>query len=224
LDTDTVIDSDLIIKVLEDNKELRNMLCQQQEQYMNNLKEQQQLHHKEISELIPKIGNTTNNNQKFNLQVFIHEQCKDAINWDEFIKSIQLGISDLDRVTNSNITNGISQVLCKSIDELGVYKRPVHCLDSKRKKLCIKTADEWQHDVGKNKELLESGNRELQQKHIIMIQEWQAQNPDWKEDENLKDLYIKIIQGVTGEVDEDKCLVEISKHAYIPKNDLIDTK
>ena len=223
VDIEPVIDSKLIMKVLEENKELRTMLCQQQEKHMHNLKEQQEQHHREISELIPKIGNTTNNNnQKFNLQVFIHEQCKDAINWDEFIKSIQLGVSDLDKIMDSNITNGITQVLCKSIDELGVYKRPVHCLDSKRKKLCIKNEDEWQQDPTKNKQLLESSNRKLQQHHIKLIQEWQKENPDWKKNENQKDIYVKMIQSVMGDVDEDKCLAELSKHAYIPKNELTD--
>ena len=224
IETEPVIDSKLIMKVLEENKELRTMLCQQQEKHMHNLKEQQEQHHREISKLIPKIGNTTNhNNQKFNLQVFIHEQCKDAINWDEFIKSIQLGVSDLDKIMDSNITTGITQVLCKSIDELGVYKRPVHCLDSKRKKLCIKNEDEWQQDPTKNKELLESSNRKLQQHHIKLIQEWQKENPDWKENENQKDIYVKMIQTVMGDVDEDKCLAELSKHAYIPKNELIES-
>ena len=174
IETEPVIDSKLIMKVLEENKELRTMLCQQQEKHMHNLKEQQEQHHREISKLIPKIGNTTNhNNQKFNLQVFIHEQCKDAINWAEFIQAIQLGVSDVDQIRDANITTGITQVLCKSIDELGVYKRPVHCLDSKRKKLCIKNEDEWQQDPTKNKELLESSNRKLQQHHIKLIQEWQ---------------------------------------------------
>ena len=115
-----MVDSDTILKVLEENKELRKILCSQQ---------------KQIGELIPKVGGNYNvgsyNNNQFNLNVFLNEQCKDAINWDEFIKSIQLGVSDLDKIMDSNITTGITQVLCKSIDELGVYKRPVHCLDSK---------------------------------------------------------------------------------------------
>ena len=202
------VDSSLVLKMLEENKELREMM-----------KEQQEKHHKELCDLIPRVGN--NNNNQFNLNFFLNEQCKDAINWDEFIKSIQLGVTDLENLMGSNITNGITHVLCKSINELGVYKRPVHCLDTKRKKLCIKNENSWEQDAEKNKVLLEKNNRKLQQKHIVMIQEWQAQNPDWKEDENLKDIYIKIIQSVTGEVDEEKCLAEISKHAIIPKNEII---
>ena len=178
------VDSALVLKILEENKELRKIMKKQQDQ---------------ISQLIPKIGNTTNNNNnQFNLNFFLNEQCKDAINWDEFIKSIQLGVTDLENLMGSNITNGITHVLCKSINELGVYKRPVHCLDTKRKKLCIKNENSWEQDAEKNKVLLEKNNRKLQQKHIIMIQEWQAQNPNWKEDENLKDIYIKIIIIRTG--------------------------
>ncbi len=198
------LDSELVIKVLEENKELRKLLTSQQEQ---------------ISDLIPKVGNNNTSNQ-FNLNFFLNEQCKDAINWDEFIKSIQIGVSNLDCIISSNLTNGITQVLCKSIDELGVYKRPVHCLDTKRKKLCIKNENSWVQDPSKNKEILEKNNRKLQQHHFQLILDWQKQNPGWKEDENLKDMYIKMIQSLMGDVDDDKCLAEISKHAIIPKDEI----
>jgi len=198
------LDSELVLKVLEENKELRKLLTSQQEQ---------------ISDLIPKVGNNNTSNQ-FNLNFFLNEQCKDAINWDEFIKSIQIGVSNLDCIISSNLTNGITQVLCKSIDELGVYKRPVHCLDTKRKKLCIKNENSWVQDPNKNKEILEKNNRKLQQHHFQLILDWQKQNPGWKEDENLKDMYIKMIQSLMGDVDDDKCLAEISKHAVIPKDEI----
>ena len=198
------LDSELVLKVLEENKELRKLLTTQQEQ---------------ISGLIPKVGNNNTSNQ-FNLNFFLNEQCKDAINWDEFIKSIQIGVSNLDCIISSNLTNGITQVLCKSIDELGVYKRPVHCLDTKRKKLCIKNENSWVQDPSKNKEILEKNNRKLQQHHFQLILDWQEQNPGWKEDEQLKDVYIKMIQSVMGDVDDDKCLAEISKHAIIPKDEI----
>lgn len=198
------LDSELVLKVLEENKELRKLLTTQQEQ---------------ISGLIPKVGNNNTSNQ-FNLNFFLNEQCKDAINWDEFIKSIQIGVSNLDCIISSNLTNGITQVLCKSIDELGVYKRPVHCLDTKRKKLCIKNENSWVQDPSKNKEILEKNNRKLQQHHFQLILDWQKQNPGWKEDEHLKDMYIKMIQSLMGDVDDDKCLAEISKHAIIPKDEI----
>tara|TARA_B100000700_G_scaffold212257_1_gene233383 strand:+ start:186 stop:1067 length:882 start_codon:yes stop_codon:yes gene_type:complete len=205
---DTELNADLVLKILEENKELRKMM-----------KEEQEKHHKEISDLIPRVGN--NNNNQFNLNFFLNEQCKDAINWDEFVKSIQLGVSDLEKIMDTDITRGITHILCKSINELGVYKRPIHCLDTKRKKLCIKNSDTWEQNPVKNKEFLEKNNRQLQQKHILMIQEWQKENPNWQEDENLKEVYVKIIQNVMGDVDEEKCLAEISKHTTIPKNEKI---
>lgn len=208
IEKDTKLNEELVLKILEENKELRKMM-----------KEEQEKHHKEISDLIPRVGN--NNNNQFNLNFFLNEQCKDAINWDEFIKSIQLGVSDLEKIMDTDITRGITHILCKSINELGVYKRPIHCLDTKRKKLCIKNSDTWEQNSEKNKEFLEKNNRQLQQKHILMIQEWQKENPKWQEDENLKEVYVKIIQNVMGDVDEEKCLAEISKHTTIPKNEKI---
>ena len=137
------------------------------------------------------------------------------------IELYDLSESDLEKIMDTDITRGITHILCKSINELGVYKRPIHCLDTKRKKLCIKNSDTWEQNPVKNKEFLEKNNRQLQQKHILMIQEWQKENPNWQEDENLKEGYVKIIQNVMGDVDEEKCLAEISKHTTIPKNEKI---
>ena len=94
------ITASMFMKVLDDNKELREMICSQQEQMkdqqeqMKNQQEQIKEQQKQMAELIPKVGNnntTHNNNQRFNLQFFLNETCKDAINWDEFVKSIEVG-------------------------------------------------------------------------------------------------------------------------------------
>tara|TARA_Y100000816_G_C26077596_1_gene567453 strand:+ start:817 stop:1692 length:876 start_codon:yes stop_codon:yes gene_type:complete len=194
------ITHETIMKVLEENKELRKILCDQQ---------------KQIGELIPKVGN--NNNNQFNLNVFLNEQCKDALDWDEFIGSIEVGLNQLHTVMNGSITNGVAQVICQGIDELGVYKRPIHCVDPKRKKICIKTQGEWEHDKEKNNKLLETTGRKLQQKHVLLIQKWQEEHPNWTTSEEETELYINLVSKMMGEVDDSKCINEISKKATIPK-------
>jgi len=191
------------MKVLEENSDLRKLLCDQQ---------------KQIGELIPKVGN--NNNNQFNLNVFLDEQCKDAINWDEFIRSIELGMEHLNMVMGGSITNGVAQVICRGIDELGVYKRPIHCVDTKRKKLCIKKEGIWEHDKEKNNKILESGERKLQHKHVLLIQQWQDEHPDWSQSEEETNMYINLVQKMMENIDEGKCISEISKSAMIPKNEL----
>jgi hypothetical protein len=197
----------LILKVLDENKELRKLLIQQQEELSKQ--------NEQISELIPRIGN--NNNNRFNLNVFLNEQCKDAINWNDFIKSIEVGMCSLDTTLNENITNGVARVICKGINELGIYKRPIHCIDAKRKKLCIKNEGTWEQDAVKNKMVLESGNRALQQKHFRLIKQWEKKHPNWEKSEPETNQYMLMIQKMMADVDEDKCIAEISKNALIPK-------
>ncbi len=204
----------LILKVLDENKELRKMIIQQQEQVISQQKELSK-QNEQISELIPKVGN--NNNNRFNLNFFLNEQCKDAINWDDFIKSIEVGICNLDMTLDSNITKGVAQVICNGINELGIYKRPIHCLDAKRKKLCIKNEGTWEQDIVKNKMVLESGNRALQQKHFQLIKQWEKKHPNWEKSEQETNQYMLMIQKMMADVDEDKCIAEISKNALIPK-------
>ena len=118
---------------------------------------------------------------------------------------------------DSNITKGVAQVICNGINELGIYKRPIHCLDAKRKKLCIKNEGAWEQDAVKNKMVLESGNRALQQKHFQLIKQWEKKHPNWEKSEQETNQYMLMIQKMMADVDEEKCIAEISKNALIPK-------
>ena len=163
LTTENMNDPAFILKLVEQNRELQNLLKAQQQK----MHDQFDKHHEEVMKLIPQVGN--NNNNRFNLNIFLNEKCKDAINWNEFIQSIEVGMSDMENVVDSNITKGVVKVICNGIDKLGVYKRPIHCLDMKRKKLCLKNKDVWEKDSGVIKETLEMGNRKIQQKHMMFI-------------------------------------------------------
>jgi hypothetical protein len=122
------------------NKEMREIIIKQQDQ---------------ISELLPKIGNNfitnNNNNNKFNIQVFLNERCKDAINMSDFIKSIQVSLQQLDYTKQNGIVNGLSNVIIENMNKLGLYQRPIHCTDIKRESLYIKDDDNWEKDVNKEK-------------------------------------------------------------------------
>ena len=211
LTTENMNDPAFILKLVEQNRELQNLLIAQQQK----MHDQFDKHHEEVMKLIPQVGN--NNNNRFNLNIFLNEKCKDAINWNEFIQSIEVGMSDMENVVDSNITKGVVKVICNGIDKLGVYKRPIHCLDMKRKKLCLKNKDVWEKDSGVIKETLEMGNRKIQQKHMMFIKEWEERHPGWEKDEKMRDVYNNILQQLMKDVEEDKCVNEISKHTTIPK-------
>ena len=87
--------------------------------------------------------NINNNNQKFNLNFFLNEQCKDAINMSDFLENMELNLEDLTETGRLGYVGGISRILVNKLQELDVYKRPMHCTDMKRETLYIQENDEW---------------------------------------------------------------------------------
>jgi len=142
-------DNSIILGLISQNKELMEMLQEQ---------------NKIIQDIVPKIGNnnnnnnTTNNNQ-FNLQVFLNEDCKDAINFSDFIKQIQVSFEDIENQAECGYVKGISKLFIENLKELGTHKRPIHCTDKKRKTLYIKENDEW--DKEGSQDILLKGIQEV---------------------------------------------------------------
>jgi hypothetical protein len=143
----------LILTLITQNKELMNLLASQQQEHKEETKELLNT----IQEIVPKIGNNNNNNttnnNKFNLQVFLNEDCKDAINFSEFIESIQVSVEDLENQSQLGYVGGISKLFLENMKELGTNKRPLHCTDKKRNTLYIKENNEWDKD-GSQEQLL----------------------------------------------------------------------
>ena len=176
---------------------------------------------KQIMELIPKVGNnnnnTTTNTNQFNLQVFLNEDCKDAVNWTEFIDSIELDLGCLKELKDSNITKSISDIVCNKINELGIYKRPIHCVDQKRKKLCIKNEEDWENEDDRVNALITKGDRKIQHEYIKLINEWENGHPAWVSDPKLTEEYMEIANKVYQNVDDGKHRAELIKGSIIPK-------
>jgi len=169
-----------------------------------------------ISELAPKVGNN-NNNTNFNLNIFLNEDCKDAVDWGEFLMSIDLEVDDLQALKNSNITTSISNAICNKINELGVYKRPIHCYDPKRKKLCIKNNKDWEKDDDMVNSLIEKGDKQLQHKYITLIRKWEEENPNFMNDDRLMEEYVELQSKLYDNVDNKKSKISLIKEINIPK-------
>ena len=169
-----------------------------------------------ISELVPKVGNN-NNNTNFNLNIFLNEDCKDAVDWGEFLMSIDLEVDDLQALKNSNITTSISNAICNKINELGVYKRPIHCYDPKRKKLCIKNNKDWEKDDDMVNSLIEKGDKQLQHKYITLIRKWEEENPNFMNDDKLMEEYVELQSKLYDNVDNKKNKISLIKEINIPK-------
>jgi hypothetical protein len=94
---------------------------------------------------------TNSHNKAFNLQFFLNETCKDAMNITDFVESIQLQLSDLEKVGEIGYVEGISNIIVKNLNALDVTQRPLHCTDKKRETIYIKDEDKWEKDEEKNK-------------------------------------------------------------------------
>ena len=202
-------DNKVIGELKEDNKELKNMI---KELIKENAKQQQQ-----ISELIPKIGNTTNNtqNNKFNINVFLNEKCKDALNMSDFIKSIEVSLQQLDFTKQNGLANGLSKTIMDNMNKLSVYERPLHCTDVKRETLYIKEENEWSKDISKEK--IKKAIKKASSKNYNALQDWKTENPDFLENDLKQEYFSKTIStiGKTDEVIEEKIIKNLCKETYI---------
>tara|TARA_A100001015_G_scaffold304763_1_gene396485 strand:- start:359 stop:1243 length:885 start_codon:yes stop_codon:yes gene_type:complete len=196
--------------MIEKNNDFKNIIIQQQS-------ENHELR-KSIQELANKYSNNVTNNitqNNFNLQIFLNEQCRDAINISEFIDSLKIQLEDIDYLKLNGINNSISKIFINGLNELGIYKRPIHCSDIKRETIYIKDNDIWNKDDKKIK--LEETYKTLQKKHIDTIKDWEESNPNWQNYSNKKDEYIEIVQNVMTSIDNNKMTKQITKNTIIKK-------
>jgi len=166
---------------------------------------------------------TNSNNKSFNLNFFLNETCKDAMNITDFVDSIKLQLSDLENVGELGYIQGISNIITTNLKALDIDKRPIHCTDKKRETLYIKDENKWEkEDDNKNK--LRKVIRKIANKNVSLIQDFKNKYPDCiKSTSRHSDKYNKIIveaMGGSGDNDvekEDKIIKNISKATTIDK-------
>jgi hypothetical protein len=177
----------------------------------------------QISELLPKIGNNfitnNNNNNKFNIQVFLNERCKDAINMSDFIKSIQVSLQQLDYTKQNGLVNGLSNVIIENMNKLGLYQRPIHCTDIKRESLYIKDDDNWEKDV--NKEKIKKAIKDVSTKQFCALSKWTKENPDFQNNESKQNYYTHTLVAIANnkEQNEEKIIKKLCTSSYIKEED-----
>jgi hypothetical protein len=170
-----------------------------------------------IQDMIPRLGN--NNNNKFNINLFLNENCREAINMTDFINSLSIQIEDLQFTKNNGLIEGVSSIFLNGLKQLDTYKRPIHCTDIKRETLYIKDNNEWERDIGKHK--LKDAINDVATKQRKAITEWEESNPVWFATETGKDEYIKLIRSVMADVNclpnENKIIKSIAKETIVHK-------
>ena len=168
-------------------------------------------------------NNTINNSNKFNLNVFLNEKCKDAMNIGDFVKSLHLQVQDLENTGEYGFAESISRIFMRGLKELDVYKRPIHCSDLKREIIHVKSDNKWEKE-GSDRATLKKAIKQIANKNICMIPEWKKANPGCdKYDSRKNDKYLKLMvqsMGPTDEKDEEKEFNKIIR--FVAKETVID--
>ena len=207
--------------LMEQNKQL---ICQLSEQNKTLMEQNTKLF--EIAQTNNKVGtvNNINSNNKFNINVFLNETCKDALNLTDFVNQINLSISDLEETGKLGYAEGISQVFIKNLNDIDYNKRPIHCSDSKREILYIKDDDQWVKETN-SKDKLTNAIKIVGNKNIKQIPKWQKANPKYNDPESKQnDKYMKMVcEVMSGSSKEEqqrnynKIIKNISKEVIIDK-------
>ena len=214
-----------IMKLVEQNNELKNMFIQQNTEFI-----QQNTELKEIKTILaeqPPPQQITNNknitNNQFNLNVFLQQTCKDALNMSDFIDSLEINTKSLERTGTHGYVHGISKIFIDGLRKLKVQDRPIHCTDLKREILYIKDNDKWTKDE-ENKQFKKALDTVVH-RNMIQIVKWEEDNPETSNPESKNyDFYFELARQSMGGGDHDvtarnndKILKAIAKEVHIDR-------
>jgi hypothetical protein len=201
------ITPELIITLIQENKDMREMML----------------------DIVKNVGNNNNNttnshNKTFNLQIFLNETCKDAMNIMDFVEQIVLNLNDLEETGRLGFAEGISKMILKRLKNLDVTQRPIHCSDLKRETLYIKDENKWEKEE-ESKPKLTKAVKQIAGKNIRQIKDWQKKHPDYNDPESkTSDKYMNMVMNVmAGGTEEemqdnyDKVVKNIIKETTIAK-------
>ena len=143
------------------------------------------------------IQNNTYNNctNKMTINVFLNEQCKDALNLTDFVENIKVTLEDLEYSKDNGFVNGVTNIIKKQLQDMKPTERPIHCSDKKRLQFYVKDNDKWQKDEDNKK--LDETIRDVKLKLPISLTEWEKANPTYKTDPKLMDEWMNIMTGIT---------------------------
>ena len=208
---------ELVCKLINDNNEIKNTLIEENKE----LKKQLENKDKQINELIPKIGDNiiTNN---YNINIFLNEKCKDALNINEFIEKIQTSINLIDFKKQDNLNEELNELILENINKLGIFKRPLHCTDVKREILYIKDNNSWFKDDKKNN--IKKVIKNVTSHQYKALHKWIDENKDNQNDEVKKDCFAKSLSllGKDNDKANTKLIKSLCNNTYLKDNILTE--
>jgi len=163
--------------------------------------------------IMPTIHNTDNsttnmtNNNQFNINMFLNEQCKNAMNIGDFIRSLPITAQHFENTKNNGLTDTLTNMMVDGLNNMEIIERPIHCTDQKRKVMYVKDNDKWERD--NNHKIITKNVSDLAKLQRTMVKLWQEENPNFKTVENLQTDFTNILFNLFTTVEEDK--KEVSK-------------
>ena len=211
---------ELIQYLMKENSEFKQLMIDQNKHMMEQ--------NKNMLELAKNSGNhnshNTTNNNSFNLNVFLNETCKDAMNIMEFVDQLQVSVKDLEETGRLGYAEGISKIFINGLKQINISDRPIHCADSKREIVYIKDKNQWTKEDD-NKSLLTNAIKHVAHKNMRQIREWTKVNPEYNDSSSKQnDRYLKIVSNsMNGSTEEEtnknynKIIKNITKETVIEK-------
>jgi len=203
----------LIIDIMTDSNKKMNIL----------MKENQELR-KQVTQLIPRVGNNNNNlKQKFNINVFLNEKCKDALSMDDFIDKIEISMKNLLTTKEKGNVHGISNIIMENMNKLSLYERPLHCTDKKKETLYIKN-NQWEKD--ENKEYISKALKKLEKKQLKNIKLWIDKHPNYMNDDKEQEEFAEILRECGKSIDDNrnKIVKNLCNEVFVNKDEIINNK
>ena len=173
------VETQLINRMLNDNIELRNFIIEQTKTIEKILIQNTEIMSKSVDTNKIVNNNSVVNNNKFNINIFLNEQCKDAINFSDFVKNIEISREDLENTAQLGFVSGVSKILMDNLKQLGINERPIHCTDKKRETMYIKEENKWTKEPDDSK--LQKAIQTVSCKSMQTLQQWKLDNPDYQD-------------------------------------------
>jgi hypothetical protein len=203
-------DKDLIMTLIKENSELKTMMLETQNKMMDVL--EKGTHH------------TNSHNKTFNLQLFLNDTCKDAMNINDFVNNLHLKLSDLENMGEIGYVNGISNIIVKSLKDMDIASRPIHCTDIKRDVLYIKDEDKWDKEPADHP-IVRNAIKHIAHKNSKLLNEYKEKYPDYNNSSSkVSDKYNKLlIESMGGKGDNDyeketKIIKNVIKEVILEKD------
>ena len=210
--------SNIIQLLIKESSEFKNIIL---EMVKSNTDIQKQM--LDVCKTSNSITNTnshnTTNNKIFNLQVFLNEECKDAMNMSDFINSIEVKTADLENIGKTGYIEGMSNIIIKKLNATDMHKRPVHCSDAKRETLYVKEENKWEKDTQETKQMLKAV-RGVDKKNYKILANWKDTHPKCMDSESKQsDEFMKVVSKVMDGEEENvnKVIKKVSKQVVIDK-------